>query len=159
VSPSLSEGYGHNCSKGNRVRINLQTLLMSSHTVRLGGSCFLSVLFDDAVSCWDYIASVIDDLVWSIGGMILTRQNWSTRYKTCPSATLSSTPPTWSAGNVESLPSNLKNRCVYYFNICEKGFLYLFLTLSFRPLFFFLILSPGSYIRDCSPWNCVRWGM
>jgi hypothetical protein len=27
---------------------------------------------DDAVSCYDYIASVKNKLVWSIGGMILT---------------------------------------------------------------------------------------
>jgi hypothetical protein len=33
----------------------------------------------------------MDEWVWSIGGMILTDENWNTRRKTCPSANLSTT--------------------------------------------------------------------
>ena len=56
------------------------------------GVCFIStwdfliilgLLYNDAVSCWDYITLVIGDWmnawVWSIGGMVLTEVNWSTR--------------------------------------------------------------------------------
>jgi len=52
---------------------------------------FLSVLFNDAVNCYDYIALVTDE---SLSGMILTGESRSTRGITCRSATLFITNPT-----------------------------------------------------------------
>jgi hypothetical protein len=50
---------------------------------------FLSFfLINDAVNCWD-------EWVWSIGWMIVTGENRTTRRKTCRSATLSTTNPTY----------------------------------------------------------------
>jgi hypothetical protein len=37
--------------------------------------------------------SAMDKLIWSIGGMTVTRQNWCIRIKTCPSFTLSTINP------------------------------------------------------------------
>ena len=43
----------------------------------------------------DCIALVIEEWIWSIGGMILTWKNWCTWRKSYPSATLSIIHPTW----------------------------------------------------------------
>jgi hypothetical protein len=50
---------------------------------------FLSVLFNGALGCWVYIASVMNEWGGSTGGRILSAENWSVRRKTCPSATFS----------------------------------------------------------------------
>jgi hypothetical protein len=41
------------------------------------------------------ISRMIHEWIWSNGGIILTGENRRTRRKTCPSATLSTTNPTW----------------------------------------------------------------
>jgi hypothetical protein len=53
--------------------------------------CYLTTLSIN----WDHTASVISEWVWSIDGMTLTGEEWSTLRKTCPSAALSTTNPTW----------------------------------------------------------------
>jgi hypothetical protein len=54
-----------------------------------------SVLFNDAVNCWDYMALVVDKWnIWSTAGMILTQENWNSQRETCPITTLSTTNPT-----------------------------------------------------------------
>jgi hypothetical protein len=53
-----------------------------------------SVLFNNAVKCYDYIGSVIEGWIWTTGGMILTGENWSMRWS-CPSTILCTTNPTW----------------------------------------------------------------
>ena len=55
---------------------------------------FLIALFNDTVNCWVYTASVVNEWLWSIVEMILTRINWSTQTKTYTSAALSTTNPT-----------------------------------------------------------------
>jgi len=42
-----------------------------------------------------YTVWVVDEWVWSNGGMILTGENWSTRREACPGSTVSSKKPTW----------------------------------------------------------------
>jgi hypothetical protein len=37
-------------------------------------TCFLGMLFTDATNCQDCMAWVMDDMVWSTGGMILTAE-------------------------------------------------------------------------------------
>ena len=42
-------------------------------------------VFNDAVNCWDYMASVkMNEWVWSIFGMIMIGEDRNTRSKTCP---------------------------------------------------------------------------
>jgi len=43
------------------------------------------VLYNDAVSSCDYMASMMTERVWSIGGIKLKGDNRSTRWKICPS--------------------------------------------------------------------------
>lgn len=45
---------------------------------------FLSVLFNDAVNYWDYVAQVIDEWLWSAGTVTLTGDNWNTWRKPVP---------------------------------------------------------------------------
>jgi hypothetical protein len=48
------------------------------------GHCLsFSVLFNNAVNGWDYIASVISEWMWSFGGMILREENWVIQRKIC----------------------------------------------------------------------------
>jgi len=55
----------------------------------------------------------MNESVWSIGGMILTGENWSTGRETCSSATLSTTNSTWtevvSNPGVRDLNNNIKS--------------------------------------------------
>ena len=60
------------------------------------------MLFNDAVDFWDYMASMMTERVWSIGGIILTGHNRSTRWKTCPSDTFSTTPSTRSSLGIKT---------------------------------------------------------
>ena len=53
-----------------------------------------SVLFNDAVKCWDYMALVVDKWNrWSTAGMILTQENWNFQRETCPITIVSTTNP------------------------------------------------------------------
>jgi hypothetical protein len=46
---------------------------------------------------WEYVCAKFGEFewIWSSGGMILIGENWRTQRNTCPSATLSTTNPTW----------------------------------------------------------------
>ena len=46
---------------------------------------------NDAVNSYDNTASATWEWMWSIGGMIVTRKNWSTRRNRVPNITLSAT--------------------------------------------------------------------
>jgi len=50
---------------------------------------WMNVLFNDAVSCRDFITLVMVERVQSIDRMMLTRRNRCIRRRTCPSSTLS----------------------------------------------------------------------
>jgi hypothetical protein len=75
-----------------------QTFLHNILRICLRHTCksFFSALFNDALNCWGYLASAID-------GWINLEHWWndtdrgkpSTRWQICPSATLSTTKPTW----------------------------------------------------------------
>jgi hypothetical protein len=52
---------------------------------------FLSVLFNDAISYWDYVAQVIDEWLRIAGSVTLTVENWNAWRETCPNATFPST--------------------------------------------------------------------
>jgi len=53
------------------------------------------ILLNHAVSCWYYIALLINEVwIWSTGTR-LTGDNHNTQRKSCSSATLSSSSPTW----------------------------------------------------------------
>jgi hypothetical protein len=54
--------------------------------------CFL---FDTAVNCYDYISSIIHTLNTCVDQNESDGWNWGTQKKTYPSATLSTTNPTW----------------------------------------------------------------
>jgi hypothetical protein len=57
---------------------------------------FLCVLLNEAVSCWDYVASVTDEWVWDAWWNDNERgKSKYTEKKICLSATLSTTYPTW----------------------------------------------------------------
>ena len=57
------------------------TSLKLVSTIRFIFQC----VFNDAVNCWDYMASVkMNEWVWSIFGMILIGEDRNTRSKTCP---------------------------------------------------------------------------
>jgi len=58
-----------------------------------------AVLFCDTANRGSYVASVIEEWVWSIGGWYWTRENWSTWGKTCSVGTLSTTNPTTDTGD------------------------------------------------------------
>jgi len=55
----------------------------------------LHVSFNDNDNHYDCIALVIEEWIWSIGGMILTWKNWCTWRKSYRSATLSTINPKW----------------------------------------------------------------
>jgi hypothetical protein len=58
-------------------------------------SCYVCccLLFNDSVTCWDYIALLNE--YEPFGGIILTKENQSAYWTTFPNATLSTTNPTW----------------------------------------------------------------
>lgn len=55
----------------------------------------LSVLFNDTVNCRDNIASVMSELAWNTGVIIVTEENRSNRETTCPSVSLITTSLIW----------------------------------------------------------------
>jgi len=69
----------------------------ASEVVNVGP--FLSALFDD-VNCWNYITSVIDDWMSKEHWWNDNVQNWSTRRKSCPRATVSTKTPTRTCLNI-----------------------------------------------------------
>jgi len=73
--------------------------------------------FNDAVSFYDYIASVVNNYSKSkgIGGMIQTSENWSTWRKTCLNTTLSTTNPT-----VICMESNMGTCCERLMTNCLR---------------------------------------
>jgi len=58
-------------------------------------SSLKSILFNSGFDCLNYIVFVLDDTVWTIGGMNLRGKNGSTQRKTFPCATLSTVNTTW----------------------------------------------------------------
>lgn len=58
-----------------------------------GNSIFVSVPFNNVVSCWDYSALAFNERIWSTSGMKMTTENWSTSRLTCPSSTSSTISP------------------------------------------------------------------
>jgi hypothetical protein len=100
----------------NKVSINCRHLQPSGHQVWKGeygprfrkaaNPCtrlFLLLRWDETMFLWKWAATMpiihpqmIYERMWSSGVMILTGENRRTRRKTYPSATLSTTNPTWS---------------------------------------------------------------
>ena len=63
--------------------------------VMFSGWQSFTVLFKDAISYRDYLQSVAEEWVWSIGRLIVTQENRSTQWEACPNITLFEKSPTY----------------------------------------------------------------
>lgn len=91
------------------------TTTLAAFAERGGGG-----LFSDAVSCWDYIVTLVGELNASIKrGWNDTIENLSTRRKLCPSATLSSPNRTWIGLGLNSGPLGECQQLIASTKICK----------------------------------------
>jgi hypothetical protein len=88
----------------------------------------------------------IPQMIWVDGGMILTGENWRTRRKTCPSATLSTTNPTWIDPGANSGPRGERPAT----NDLSYGTAH-YLNVNFKPFFFLIQTSTSTCRSQCVP--------
>ena len=90
---NLTHSYSSSSTRKDESALALADVLGNVTTTNgnLSVGLLLSLLFNDAAKCQDYIALMIGEWIWSSSGLKMTEGDRSTWRKTCPGATLSTT--------------------------------------------------------------------